>query len=300
MRSLLSLSAVLIAAVAIACSTGDPAEPRANDITQVDSGVLPSAIAGRDCPSMSPLTYQSFGGPFFSNYCTGCHSSKQSAENRRGAPAGVDFDTLGGIRAHAARIYARAGDHNTTMPPAGGPSADQRTQLGDWLACGAPGDEQTMSAPSLPPKETMPAECGDRPSPLPAAVLPRCSAATWECIAKCDTLEYDCGEKCLAADTTPPNTDYGSPFGCGDCINYQQYACTDANGCHDVVAALECCRRDKCATSTDPYCLSKQCQSEIYAYGYCLYSVTPTCASLAEGPARQCFPANLATDAGAD
>ena len=104
MRSLLSLTAVLVAAVAVACSGSDPASPLSNEVVQADAGTLPSssAIAGRDCPSMSPLTYQSFGGPFFSNYCTGCHSSKLSAENRHGAPAGLDFDTIGGIRANIA------------------------------------------------------------------------------------------------------------------------------------------------------------------------------------------------------
>ena len=299
MRSLLSLAAVLVAAVAVACS-GDPSSPD-SQLTQSDAGVLPSAIDGRDCPSMSPLTYQSFGAPFFSNYCTSCHSSKLASDRRSGAPVGIDFDTLGGIRAKAERIYARAGDHNTTMPPAGGPSADQRKQLGDWLACGAPGEEHTMSAPSLPPREATPEQCADRPSPLPPSLLPRCSAETWECIAKCDTLDYGCDTRCLAADKTPPNTDFGAPFGCGDCINFQQYQCTDSSGCHDVVAAVECCRRDKCGASTDPNCLFTECESEVYAYGYCLYAVTPTCASLAEGPSRQCFPTNLAiTDAGAD
>lgn len=300
MRSLLSLVAVTAAAIAAACSSGDPAQP-GSKLTQSDAGVLPSAIEGRECPTMSPLTYQSFGGPFFSNYCTSCHSSKLPSDRRNGAPAGVDFDTLGGIRARAERIYARAGDHNTTMPPAGGPSADQRKQLGDWLACGAPGEEKTMTAPSLPPRATTPEQCADRPNPLPPSLLPRCSQGTRDCIAKCETLDYGCEGQCLAADTTPPNTDFGSPFGCNDCINYQHYQCTDTNGCHDVVAAVECCRRDKCSTSTDPNCLFTECESEVYAYGYCLYSVTPECTSYSEGPASQCFPAYAApSDAGAD
>jgi hypothetical protein len=32
----------------------------------------------------------------------------------------------------------RAADHNVTMPPVGGPEADERSALGEWLACGAP------------------------------------------------------------------------------------------------------------------------------------------------------------------
>jgi hypothetical protein len=32
----------------------------------------------------------------------------------------------------------RAADQNATMPPAGAPGEDERTLLGEWLACGAP------------------------------------------------------------------------------------------------------------------------------------------------------------------
>jgi hypothetical protein len=42
------------------------------------------------------------------------------------------------IRAQAARIWARSGDHNMTMPPVGGPEDEDRSMLGEWLACGAP------------------------------------------------------------------------------------------------------------------------------------------------------------------
>jgi len=34
--------------------------------------------------------------------------------------------------------WFRAGDHNQTMPPVGGPDDDERGDLGEWLACGAP------------------------------------------------------------------------------------------------------------------------------------------------------------------
>jgi hypothetical protein len=301
MRSFFSLFLALPAVAIVAACSGSDGEVTGAPPATVKDETNPSSIPGRACPDRSPLTYQSFGAPFFFNYCTGCHSSKLPAERRRGAPNGIDFDTLGGIRTHAQRIFARAADGNVAMPPAGGPSADQRKQLGDWLACGAPGDEQALSAKSLPPKESTPAECNQKPQALPAAVLPRCSAATWQCMASCYILDFGCEEKCIAADTTAPFTGFGGSFDCGSCINYQEYYCTDANGCHDVVAELECCRRDKCGTSTDPNCLVDKCKSEAYAYGYCLNAVTPTCASRSDGPARQCFPANVgASDAGKD
>jgi uncharacterized membrane protein len=57
---------------------------------------------------------------------------------RHNAPLGVDFETLAKVRTRAERIYARAGDGYETMPPAGGPSAEARLLLGEWLACGMP------------------------------------------------------------------------------------------------------------------------------------------------------------------
>jgi hypothetical protein len=48
------------------------------------------------------------------------------------------LDTLEDARAWADRIWVRAADHNATMPPVGGPEADERSALGEWLACGAP------------------------------------------------------------------------------------------------------------------------------------------------------------------
>ena len=92
----------------------------------------------RPCPSGSFLTYENFGGPFINSNCTGCHHSGLGDGERQKAPLGVDFDTVALIRAQADRIWARSGDQNDTMPPAGPPGADERALLGEWLACGAP------------------------------------------------------------------------------------------------------------------------------------------------------------------
>jgi uncharacterized membrane protein len=61
---------------------------------------------------------------------------------RQNATVGVDFDNLDMIKAHAARIWIRAGDGNDTMPPAGDPDEVERELLGEWLACGAPTDAE--------------------------------------------------------------------------------------------------------------------------------------------------------------
>lgn len=99
--------------------------------------VYPS-LGERPCPPDSTLTAEDFGGPFVLTYCTGCHHAALPEGERAGAPLGVDFETLGKIRAHADRIWARSGDQNATMPPVGPAPADERIRLGEWLACGAP------------------------------------------------------------------------------------------------------------------------------------------------------------------
>lgn len=93
------------------------------------------------CASGSSLRYSSFGRNFFTTYCLRCHSS--NAADRRGAPTSLNFDTVEQIRMHSARIdeLAAAGPNveNDAMPPSGLiPEYDERRDLGEWLACGAP------------------------------------------------------------------------------------------------------------------------------------------------------------------
>ena len=115
--------------VAVGSSTGEA--PTTGD------GAWPSLDA-RPCPGDSALSSENFGAPFLLTHCTGCHHSSLGADERAGAPLGVDFDSLSDVRTRADRIWARAADHNADMPPAGGPAPDERRQLGEWLACGAP------------------------------------------------------------------------------------------------------------------------------------------------------------------
>lgn len=96
------------------------------------------SLEERACPEESALTYEDFGAPFVITWCNGCHSSGMPPEERAKAPASVNFDTLDDVRFHADRMWARAADHNTTMPPVAGPDDIEREMLGEWLACGAP------------------------------------------------------------------------------------------------------------------------------------------------------------------
>ncbi len=97
-----------------------------------------SSLADRPCPDDNQLTVENFGGPFILTHCTGCHHSSLPASERAMAPVDVNFDDLALVRAQADRIWARSGDHNQTMPPVGPPPEEDRTRLGEWLACGAP------------------------------------------------------------------------------------------------------------------------------------------------------------------
>ncbi len=87
-------------------------------------------------------TWASFGDPWFRSWCTACHSSTLPAEDRYGAPLGVDFDTLEAVRAFAPAIRAAATGGAPTMPPGGGPTAEERAALEAWLDCGLPGTSE--------------------------------------------------------------------------------------------------------------------------------------------------------------
>jgi hypothetical protein len=136
-------AALATSIILVACSGGGAASPVVSpDPLQDPSADSPqngwTTLASRPCPENSDLTYENFGEPFLLTWCTGCHSSNLQAGARENAPLNVNFDTVDEVRQLAPKIWLMAGDFNTTMPPAGGPQPDDRTLLGEWLACGAP------------------------------------------------------------------------------------------------------------------------------------------------------------------
>ncbi len=95
---------------------------------------------GAECPPTDPPTYESFGQTFFSTYCNSCHSSARTGAQRGGAPVGRDYDTLAGVTKDLEDIDSEAAagpDATNTSMPVGLPlpSAAQRTQLGQFIAC---------------------------------------------------------------------------------------------------------------------------------------------------------------------
>ena len=116
-------------------STGSTGGDSSGDVSTTGE---PASLDERPCPEDSVLSSENFGAPFMLTHCTGCHHSSLPASERAGAPLAIDFDTIDRVRMHAPRVWARAADHNATMPPLGGPPQEERTRLGEWLACGAP------------------------------------------------------------------------------------------------------------------------------------------------------------------
>ena len=110
---------------------------------------------GTKCPDPDPmtLTWDNFGQPFMTRYCTWCHDSHLPLSKRNGAPLYHDFDTLLGVLEVPDHIDEQAGwgpkAHNSFMPGtrcpsvAGGsldtncmqPTGEERTNLALWLAC---------------------------------------------------------------------------------------------------------------------------------------------------------------------
>jgi uncharacterized membrane protein len=102
-----------------------------------------STPTGATCPSTQTLSYDNFGRSFMLANCVRCHSASATGAARKGAPVGVDLDSVEGVRAHSKLVdeYAGSGPGgtNTWMPPdAPKPTTAERQQLAEWLACGAP------------------------------------------------------------------------------------------------------------------------------------------------------------------
>ncbi len=140
-------AAIVAIVLACACDPGDASDDGESGSSGSESGSESGGeswmtLAERPCPEDSTLTWESFGGPYVRSYCSSCHGSALPADMRQNAPLGLDFENVEQVRMHADRIWLRAADQNATMPPVGAPAQDERTLLGEWLACGAPTDAE--------------------------------------------------------------------------------------------------------------------------------------------------------------
>jgi uncharacterized membrane protein len=142
MRVLRVLFVLAVVAALSACGS-------ARDTTATTPSSCTALPTGTACPQSSTLTYANFGQGFFSTFCLRCHSVNVTGDARNGATIGVNFDTIDGIRTNRCRIDDFAGNGPSQnrrimpfdiplTPPLVFPTDDQRSQLSQWLACGAP------------------------------------------------------------------------------------------------------------------------------------------------------------------
>jgi hypothetical protein len=108
-------------------------------------------------PNNPQYTWANFGSNFFCHYCTNCHDSSLTVNQRNGAPLFHDLDNLFGVM----EVYQHTDEqaawgpkaHNSFMPGGGTggrcpsmlggpldenclePTADEREALGVYLAC---------------------------------------------------------------------------------------------------------------------------------------------------------------------
>ena len=205
--------------------TSEQSVPDIGTDTRTDTAALPDGpthveglIEGRLCPTDSTATYDNTGGPFLLSWCTGCHSSLLPEGQRAGATLGVNFDTPAGIEQQLLRIYARAADHNVTMPPVDAVSADERTRVGDWITCGAPGLEEAILL-SIEPADP-PASGGTTPGT--GGPMTSCADDS-DCAGQCPGSKTGCicvqkmqGDVCTRPCTTV-----------ADCPKKGNFQCTD-------------------------------------------------------------------------
>jgi len=111
--------------VAAACGS-DSSD--ASDSSDPETQAPAPVDACADAPTFSEVTaFQK---------CLNCHSENNSGAARRGAPAGVNFDTESGALTHADHIEEQVAGRS--MPPASSGitlTEEERQTLLDWVRC---------------------------------------------------------------------------------------------------------------------------------------------------------------------
>ena len=107
-----------------------------------DAGCSIAQLEDAECPpGGTTLSYENFGQDFMAAWCVRCHQPYTT--DRHGAPGEFNFDNLRGIKQSQARIFARAALDNDSMPPGpNNPPREEREDLAEWLACGAPSEHE--------------------------------------------------------------------------------------------------------------------------------------------------------------
>lgn len=91
-----------------------------------------TGLTSADLSCDSSLTYANFGSAFMTTNCLSCHASKERPT----------LSTQAQVEANSASILQQA-VYTTAMPQDNDISLDERTMLGNWLACGTPDDRRS-------------------------------------------------------------------------------------------------------------------------------------------------------------
>jgi uncharacterized membrane protein len=91
------------------------------------SAAEPTGIADLSCPTDSSLTYANFGSTFLTDNCLECHSGKEKP----------NLSTQAYVQSNASKMLEEA-VYTNAMPDGSAMTNDERSLLGEWLACGAP------------------------------------------------------------------------------------------------------------------------------------------------------------------
>ncbi|MCA9431390.1 MAG: hypothetical protein KC940_12840 [Candidatus Omnitrophica bacterium] len=107
--------------------------------------LLTSGIPAGAGYSQTTLTYENWAEGFFTQTCCTCHHSSRTGDERFGAPAEFNFDTLDLIRNQADDIRAvTLGDYRF-MPPLGVTWPWDRDNLREWMDAGMPGGGDSLN-----------------------------------------------------------------------------------------------------------------------------------------------------------
>lgn len=96
---------------------------------------FPDPTACTDASQGDQAGFEAAARPIFETYCSWCHWSDRSGkEDRKAAPAGVDYDDYTWVFDNTFSTWARLADRS--MPPMGKlPSAEEYQTILDWLSC---------------------------------------------------------------------------------------------------------------------------------------------------------------------
>jgi cytochrome c5 len=107
------------------------------DTSANGSATAASGQAGEEppaaCATAPKVTWENWGQGFFMTRCGACHSP--TAQDRHGAPEGVEFVTAGDLATWRDRVHATVLEEGT-MPLGGGIGDDDLALLETLLACG--------------------------------------------------------------------------------------------------------------------------------------------------------------------